>query len=106
MDPVKQNLKIINQVFEIEKKLAQKPEGESIRRNLDRIKEYFLEMGYHIHNPQGEKYDETRTDCEASIAGDSTENLFIQEVIKPRVVLQQQGQGTIAQKAVVIAHTR
>lgn len=106
MDPVKQNLKIINQVFEIEKKLAQRPEGESIRRNIARIKEYFLEMGYHIHNPQGEKYDETRTDCEASIAGTSAENLYIEEVIKPRVILRQEGSGTIAQKAVVIAHTR
>jgi len=31
----------------------------------------------------GQSYNETRMDLEASIAGASTENLFVTEVIKP-----------------------
>ena len=102
MDHLKQQLNIINQFFEIERKLQAGTGSESFSRNFDRIRRYFEEMGYRIHNPAGEPYNETRTDCEASISGDSVENLRIREVIKPVVVLLQNGQATIVQKAVVI----
>ncbi len=105
MDYTKQHLKIINQVFEIEKKLADKPDSESMRRNVDRIKNYFWELGLQIHNPQGERYNETRTDCEASIAGVSTQNLYVQEVIKPIVTQQQGAQAIIVQKGVVVVQS-
>ena len=35
----------------------------------------FEDLGLTWHNPIGENFDETRTDCEASIAGESAENL-------------------------------
>ncbi len=88
-------LRIINQTIEIEKKAS----GQTaILRHVERIKNAFEELGYHIHNPIGERYDETRTDCDASIAGAKTEHLVVKEVIKPII---RQG-GMIVQNGVVI----
>lgn len=104
----KQFLAILNQVFDIEQKLAKISEPNTIRRNLDRIKSIFeqeiLPDGQKLlyHNPLGEPYNETRTDCEASISGDSTENLRIVEVIKPIIRLQQGDIAYILQKGVVV----
>lgn len=106
MQTVASHLKIINQFFEIEKKLTQLPGAESTQRNLTRIRDHFNEMGYHIHNPLGEPYPDTRTDCEASIAGASIENLIVAEVIKPIVYLEQDGSLRILQKGVVITKSR
>ncbi len=88
-------LRIINQTFEIEKKAA----GQTaILRHVERIKNTFEELGYQIHNPIGERYDETRTDCDASIAGAMAERLVVKEVIKP--IIRQDGR--IIQNGVVI----
>jgi hypothetical protein len=106
MDHSKDHLRIINQLFEVDKKIRSIHGAEGVLRNLERIKNYFEEMGYHIYNPLGEPYSETRTDCEASIAGTSTENLYIQEVIKPIVHQVQQGESRIIQKGIVIAASR
>jgi hypothetical protein len=105
MDYQKNHLKIINQIFEIEKKLLTLS-AESTHRNFERIKSYWLELGYQIHNPYGEPYNETRTDVEASIAGSSTENLYIEEVIKPIVIFIENGTSRIIQKGVVITKSR
>lgn len=111
----KQFLDLINNVFEIEKKAAVLNESNSIMRNINKIKE-ILELdllstssettGLVYHNPLNEDYNETRTDCEANIAGTSTENLRIIEVIKPIVRLKRGGQNVIVQKGIVIAESR
>src|SRR5689334_902763 len=80
---------ILNQLFEIEKKLKNIREPNSIQRNIDRMKDYFETaaltegQGLTYHDPLGELYNETRADCEASISGNSHENLEIIEVLKP-----------------------
>jgi hypothetical protein len=94
-----QHLRIINQVFDIERKSAQ---NAAILRHIERIRNTFEEMGYQIHNPSGEPYNETRTDCEASIAGSKVDNLMVAEVIKPIV----RRQGVIIQKGVVIVESK
>jgi hypothetical protein len=99
MDTPQYLLRIINQVFDIEKKSSQ---NTSILRHTERIKNTFSEMDYNIHNPQGETYNETRTDCEASIAGSKLTNLVITDVIKPIV----HHQGVIIQKGVVIVESQ
>jgi len=86
-------LDLLNQIFEIEKKVSQLNETNSIHRNINKMKEIFEnifstategEAGLSYHNPIGEPYNETRTELEAAgIAGNSAENLFITEVIKP-----------------------
>ena len=84
-------LDFMNQIFEIEKKSDNLKEENSIQRNLNKMKgileeEFFKgssTIGLTYHNPIGENYSDTRTDCEATIAGTGVENLEIIEVIKP-----------------------
>jgi hypothetical protein len=84
-------LDFINQIFEIEKKVNNLSEENSINRNINKIKSLIEEdfikgssrIGLTYYNPLGETYTDTRTDCEATIAGEETENLEIIEVIKP-----------------------
>ena len=60
------------------------------------------EMGYDYHNPLHEKWDETRTDCEANVAGSLKAKMTITEVVKP-IVRQTDGGGKkIIQKAIVV----
>ena len=109
-------LDVLNQIFEIEKKVDSLSESNSISRNINKLKDLFESevfksqdsenQGFIYHNPLGETYNETRIDCEASIAGNSTENLIITEVIKPIIRYRKGGQNTIVQKAVVIAETK
>lgn len=117
MDPTREFLEpaidVLNQVFEIEKKLQKLTEANSIARNVRRLRSQF-ESGQWVagnqvpklslvyHDPTGEPYDETRTDCEAGIAGSSADNLRIVETIKPIIRLQQGGVTVIVQRAVVI----
>lgn len=106
---------IINQIYEIEKKVCQIKEQNSIQRNINKLKEIFQydliktdgqEHGFMYHNPIGESFNETRTDCEASIAGSGTDNLFISEVIKPIIRYSIGGINVIVQKAVVIVESK
>ena len=111
-------LNILNQIFEIEKKAARLQENNSINRNVNRLKEIFeMELGsfygstseapgFFIENPIGEPYSEKRTDCEASIAGEGTEDLIITEVVRPIIRYKIKGQNIIVQRAVVIVQTQ
>jgi hypothetical protein len=98
---MKQIVNIINQVFEVEKKLQAQQAG-SIQRNLDRIKSELSEMGYQYHSPLHEKWDETRTDCEANIVGSLRSKMIISDVIKPVVYQTDQSVKKIIQKAIVV----
>ena len=108
---LKSHLVTLNQMFEIENKLKGISEPNSIQRNIDRLK-YFFEtealsegQGLVYHNPIGEKFDETRTDCEATIAGDSHDSLEIIEVIKPIIYVKYGQTQIIAQKGIVIVQS-
>jgi hypothetical protein len=107
-------LDLLNQLFEIDKKVQKLSEENSIHRNIRKLRDRF-EDGYPLmigqslvrarlsyHDPTGEPYDETRTDCEASIAGESAENLRVVEVIKPVIRLQHGTTNLIVQRAVVV----
>ena len=99
---------LVNQVFEIEQKIAAKNELADVSRNIDRIKNHLDELGYQYHNPINEKYMDTRTDCVASIVGDLVDsNMFISKVIKPVIYFKnEQAPLAIVQKAVVIVEHR
>jgi hypothetical protein len=99
---MKQIINIINQVFEIEKKLGSSTGSSNLQRNIDRIKSELSDMGYDYHNPVNEKWDETRTDCEASVAGALKVKMLITEVIKPVVHQKEDGGKKIIQKAIVV----
>jgi hypothetical protein len=99
----KELIRIINQVFELEKKIGNKPETQPLLRHIERIKSTFEDLGLFYHNPAGEKYNETRTDCEANIVGELAAHMVISEVIKPIVFEKtDMGHRTIIQKAVVL----
>ena len=98
-------IKIINQLFEIQKKTEGKPELSGINRNLTRINEYLGEMSLSVHNPVGEVYNETRTDCEADIVGKISGKMVITEVIKPIIYFGNESRKTIVQRGVVIVQS-
>jgi len=111
-------LDFMNQIFEIEKKAANLKEENSIQRNLNKMKgileeEFFKgssTIGLTFHNPIGEGYSDTRTDCEATISGNGVENLEIIEVIKPIIFYAYQENEkvikVIVQPAVVIVQSK
>ena len=111
-------LDFMNQIFEIEKKLANLKEENSIQRNLNKMKgileeEFFKgssTIGLTYHNPLGESYSDTRTDCEATISGTGVENLEIIEVIKPIIFYAYKENEkvikVIVQPAVVIVQSK
>jgi benzoyl-CoA reductase/2-hydroxyglutaryl-CoA dehydratase subunit BcrC/BadD/HgdB len=107
----KKYIEILDQVFEIEKKLESINESNSIGRNVNKIKEMYeyltADGGLIYQNPLGEPYNETRTDLEASIAGKSTDKLVVTEVIKPIIRWRtSSGATTIARKGVVIVESK
>jgi hypothetical protein len=102
---------LLDQVFEIEKKLESISEPNSIGRNVNRMKESFENLfadgGLIYQNPLGEKYNETRTDLDANIAGTSADNLVVKEVIKPIIRLRaNSGATTIVRKGVVVVESK
>lgn len=107
----KQYLFMLNQLFEIEQKIEKIQETNSVQRNIDRLKDFFETealsegQGLVFHNPIGEKFDETRTDCEATISGTGHDNLEIIEVIKPIIYVKYGQTQMIAQKGIVIVQS-
>ena len=111
-------LDFMNQLFEIEKKSNNLKEENSIQRNINKMKgileeEFFKgsnTIGLTYHNPIGENYSDTRTDCEATIAGNDVENLEIIEVVKPIIFYAYQENEkvikVIVQPAVVIVQSK
>lgn len=102
---------ILDRVFEIEKKLKSINEPNSLDRNVNRLKECFEYLmsdgGYIYQNPLGEKFNETRTDIEVSIAGNSVENLVITEVNKPIIRFRTNtGVTSIVRKGVVVVESK
>jgi len=113
---------LINQIFEIENKVRDIQETNSIQRNVDRLKAFFETEfskdgnGFVYHNPKGENWDESRIDCEANISGTSTENLEIVDVIRPIIIYKYKSidpvtsqeviKPFIVQKAIVIVKSK
>lgn len=108
-------LDFINQIFEIEKKVNNLHEENSIQRNINKMRGIleeglFGDIGITYHNPLGEAYYDTRTDCEATISGTGVENLEIIEVIKPIIYCSKRNNVSrikiIVQPAVVIVRSK
>ncbi|MFO1486702.1 MAG: hypothetical protein U1F71_25305 [Verrucomicrobiaceae bacterium] len=100
-------LTVLNQAFEIERRLSKLDDLTRFSRPLEKLKEAFDsdEAQFVIENPINQKYEITRTDVEATIAGTEHEGLIITEVLKPIIKWSSQGVSRIIQKGVVIAST-
>ena len=107
---------LLDQLFEIERKLENIEESNSISRNLNKMKDIFetnlfssstsSEIGFTYHNPIGESYNETRLDLEASIADSSDENLVNKELNKTIIRYNSGGSTLIASKGVVVVESK
>lgn len=95
-------LQVINQMFEIQGKIGELGQATTFERNFNRLFSIFEEEGYIIQNPLNEAYTESRTDCEASIVGQSASKMKITKVLKPVVYQKLQGNVQLVQKAVVL----
>jgi hypothetical protein len=96
----------VNNLFEIEKKLALTGDAGNFSRNVVKMREALEENGVTYENPQGQPFNETRADLEASISGAGTENLFVVEVIKPIIRAGASGISTVIQKGIVIVESK
>lgn len=96
---------VLNQAFEIERKLGKVDDPARFSRPVEKLKEAFDsdEAQFVIENPINQKFDITRTDVEATISGTEHEGLEITEVLKPIIKLTCNGISRIIQKGVVIA---
>ena len=108
---VKNQIFILNQIFEIENKLSKLDIPHTINRNIDKLKSFYGDsfddnISFMIENPKNQDYNETRTDIEANIVGDSTENLIVIDVIKPIIRVKQGGTNQIVQKGIVIVQDK
>lgn len=92
----------LNHLYEIERKLNLHGDPASIQRNVDRIKASFKDEKLFYEDPMGQSFNETRTDLEASISGESTENLVVVEVIKPIIRAGEQSYSRVVQKGIVV----
>jgi adenylate cyclase class IV len=98
---MKQLIEIANQLHALEKKIEKDTNFANYNRHLQRIRQAVEEMGVTFHNPEGEKYADTRTDIEANITGEPSENMVITQAIKP-IVMQN---GQIIQSGIVIVES-
>lgn len=96
----------VNNLFEIEKKIALNGDPGNFSRNIVKMKEALEENGVTYENPEGEPFNETRTDLDASISGSGTENLYVVDVIKPIIRAGASGISTVIQKGIVVVESR
>lgn len=95
-------LLIINNIFEIQKKVEFSDENLNIGRNLTKICEALGEQGLTFENPLGQKFNQTRTDLDATISGQGTEELVVVDVLKPIIRLGNSNNSVVVQKGIVI----
>ncbi len=95
-------IQLINQLVEIKQKVLQEDLEKKFERNLNRVFSIIENEGFICQYPLGEKYNETRTDCEANIIGNESKNMIITQVIKP-IIYKKTPEGlSLAQKGIVM----
>jgi hypothetical protein len=106
MDTPKYILQTLNNLYEIERKIALHGDMGRIGRNVDKIKDAFQSVGFFYEDPLGAPFRETRTDLDATISGQGTENLYVAEVIKPIIRYGPRELSTVVQKGIVLVQSR
>ena len=97
---------VMNNLYEIERKLSAHGDLGNAARNVERIKEAIAVAGLFYEDPLGQPFKETRTDLEASISGTTTENLVVAEVIKPIIRCGSRELSRVVQKGIVVVEGR
>ena len=96
-------IQFINQLADIRQKIAAENLEKKFERSFNRIFSVLEEEGFICQYPIGEKYSETRTDCEASIVGKESGNMVITQVLKPVIYKRSDDDVALLQKGVVMA---
>lgn len=102
----KETILIINNLFEIEKKVSIHGDIGNIQRNVTKIREVIEEQGLTFEDPQGQAFNQTRADLEATISGEGTENLYVVDVIKPIIRVRISGISQVVQKGIVVVESK
>ena len=96
----------LNNLYEVEKKLALHGDPGNATRNVGKMKDALAEMGVFYEDPMGQDFKETRTDLDATISGSGTENLVVVEVIKPIVRAGEAAFSKVVQKGIVVVESK
>lgn len=86
--------KSLNLLFQARKRLGRIEGTEAADRSIEALEALFAQeflpagQGFFTHDPTGEKYSDTRTDVQASMSGEATNNLRIVETMKPIISLR------------------
>jgi hypothetical protein len=105
-------LKIMNNLYEIDRKLALHGDAGNTVRNVEKIKDAigdFLgnnDFEIFYEDPMGQLFKETRTDLDAVITGNSTEDLYVVEVIKPIIRVGSAKYSQVIQKGSVVVASK
>ena len=99
-------LGVLNNLCDIEKKIDINGDSANIKRNIERIKDLFENEKIFFENPLGQSFSETRTDLEATITGEGTENLHVVEVIKPIIRVGDKSFSRVVQKGIVVVQSK
>lgn len=99
-------LQVLNNLFDIERKLTIHGDSGNARRNVERIKEAFEDERIFYEDPMGELFSETRIDLEATITGEGIDNLQVVEVIKPIIRVGNKTFSRVVQKGIVIVQSQ
>lgn len=95
-------LMLLNNLYEIEKKLTIHGDSGNASRNVEKIKDILAGEQLFYEDPINQVFKETRTDLEATISGESTENLTVTEVVKPIIRYGNDQYSKVVQKGIVV----
>lgn len=98
-------LQILNSLYEIDRKLARYGDAANIARNVQKIRDSLGEQGLFYEDPMGQRFRETRSDLDATISGDRTENLVVVDVIKPIIRGGSAEFSRVIQKGIVVVQS-
>ena len=98
-------LQVLNNLCDIDRKLSIHGDPGNAKRNVERIKETFEDERVFYEDPMGQSFSETRTDLEATITGEGSDNLKVVEVIKPIIRVGDRNFSRVVQKGIVIVQS-
>lgn len=117
-------LVMLNQLYELERKIKKNGDPANLLRNINKMKESLAEDGFPsidaggvpcvvglaYEDPMGQTVNETRIDLDVSISGSCTNNLVVVEVTKPIVhAITSDSMGKhykVIQKGIVVAESQ
>lgn len=77
----------------------------NLQRNVTKIREAIEEQGLTFEDPQGQPFNQTRADLDATISGEGTEDLYVIDVIKPIIRVSISGISQVIQKGIVVVES-